>query len=73
MAHAISRRRASAVKPGPPAGPGPHYSAQVPPQPVDKNLMTRALLAALLLAIPFVISVILVRRAGFPGAGQADA
>jgi hypothetical protein len=35
--------------------------------------MTRTLLAALLLAIPFVISVILVRRAGFPGAGQADA
>jgi hypothetical protein len=35
--------------------------------------MTRALLAALLLAIPFVTSLILVRRAGFPGAGSAGA
>jgi hypothetical protein len=33
--------------------------------------MTRALLAALLLAIPFVTSVILVRRGGYPGAGSA--
>jgi hypothetical protein len=38
-----------------------------------KSSMTRALLAALLLAIPLVISVILVRRAGYPGAGSADA
>jgi hypothetical protein len=33
--------------------------------------MTRALLAALLLAIPFITSVLLVRRAGFPGADSA--
>jgi hypothetical protein len=37
----------------------------------DGNLMTRALLAALLLAIPFVISVLLVRRAGYPGSVDA--
>jgi hypothetical protein len=31
--------------------------------------MTRALIAALLLAIPFLASVILVRRGGHPGIG----
>jgi hypothetical protein len=31
--------------------------------------MTRALLSALLLAIPFVTSLILVRRGGHPGVG----
>jgi len=31
--------------------------------------MTRALIAALLLAIPFVTSVLLVRRAGHPDVG----
>jgi hypothetical protein len=35
--------------------------------------MTRALLAALLLAIPFITSVILVRRAGYPGTDSAGA
>jgi hypothetical protein len=32
-----------------------------------KKLMTRALLSALLLAIPFLTAVILVKRGGHPG------
>jgi hypothetical protein len=37
--------------------------------PADEKIMTRALLSAILLAIPFLTSVLLVKRGGHPGVG----
>lgn len=67
MGPAISRPRGSAVKPRQ-AGGGAENS-KVVAATADETTMTRALLSALLLAIPFLTSVILVKRGGHPSVG----
>lgn len=67
MGPAISRPGASPVKPaGTATG---RDGSKVAAAPADEKIMTRALLSALLLAIPFLTSVLLVKRGGHPGVG----